>query len=93
MLINCISGEVEINELNASDILKINFYKGLRSDDINSFASSNIKAKNKLKNWSKQSILSLYNTNKLDNKLLSKSSTEIDNASLVSLVETFLSTQ
>jgi len=93
MLINCISGEVEINELNASDILKINFYKGLRSDDINSFASSNIKAKNKLKNWSKESILSLYNTNKLDNKLLSKSSTEIDTASLVSLVETFLSTQ
>jgi len=93
MLVNCITGEVEINELNASDILKINFYKGLRSDDINSFASSNIKAKNKLKNWSKQSILSLYNTNKLDNKLLSKSSTEIDTASLVSLVETFLSTQ
>ena len=91
MLINCITGEVEINELNASDILKINFYKGLRLDDINSFASSNIKAKNKLKNWSKQSILSLYNTNKLDNKLLSKSSTEIDTASLSSLVKTFLS--
>jgi len=35
----------------------------------------------------------LYNTNKLDNKLLSKSSTEIDTASVVSLVETFLSTQ
>ena len=92
MLVNCETGEVEINQLDASDTLRMNFYRDLRSDDSRNFASQNKTSKNKLKKWSEESILYLYN-NKSKNTLISNSNTEVDNDSLAVLVNSFLSNE
>ena len=93
MLVNCETGEVEINQLDASDTLRMNFYRDLRSDDsLKLFASQNKTSKNKLKKWSEESILYLYN-NKSKNTLISNSNTEVDNDSLAVLVNSFLSNE
>jgi hypothetical protein len=92
MLVNCETGEVEINQLDASDTLRMNFYRDLRSDDSRNFASQNKTSKNKLKKWSEESILYLYN-NKSNNTLLSNNKTEVDNDSLASLVKSFFSNE
>ena len=92
MLVNCETGEVEINQLDASDTLRMNFYRDLRSDDSRNFASQNKTSKNKLKKWSEESILYLYN-NKSKNTLISNSNTEADNDSLALLVNSFLSNE
>jgi len=90
MLINCDTGEVEINQLDASNTLKMSLYSGLRSDDLKNFASQNQTSKNKLKTWSELPILSMADIIGQKNKLLSSKTTKIDSDSISSLVKSFL---
>ena len=95
MLINCINGEVSINEVtDKNNSGKKNFVKGINPNDILGLSSKNEQAKlNKLQSWSHKPLLSMSDINGNKSKVLTTSTINTDNISIASKVKWFLSTQ
>ena len=95
MSINCINGEVSINEVTDKENSgKTHFFTGIHAEDLGGLSVNTEKSKqNRIKIWSDRPLLSMSDIEGNKSSVLTTSTINTDNISIVSKIKWFLSTQ